>query len=194
MARNTPYAGGHSTVLYGRVASGCHALQVEINRALYLDEDRIAKRPIFRHGAHAPDAGDRRSWWRIPAFPSGPAPTPCPKPRNRRNRNLRSRVFLMAFSRREFRHAAFLNVSHLRRVLILRAALAQAEDMAPAALEQPVLGAGRSLFGAGAGPERPCSGQGRAGADRSGRQAGGAVSSAPPDWPHCGDGGRRRQL
>jgi len=47
VARNTPYAGGHSTVLYGRVASGCHALQVEINRALYLDEDRIAKRPNF---------------------------------------------------------------------------------------------------------------------------------------------------
>ena len=47
VARNTPYAGGHSTVLYGRVASGCHALQVEINRALYLDEDRIAKRPAF---------------------------------------------------------------------------------------------------------------------------------------------------
>lgn len=47
VARNTPYAGGHSTVLYGRVASGCHALQVEINRALYLDEDRVAKRMSF---------------------------------------------------------------------------------------------------------------------------------------------------
>ena len=47
VARNSPYAGGHSTVLHGRVASGCHALQVEINRALYLDEDRIAKRPSF---------------------------------------------------------------------------------------------------------------------------------------------------
>jgi N-formylglutamate deformylase len=47
VARNTPYAGGHSTVLYGRVPSGWHALQVEINRALYLDEERIAKRPSF---------------------------------------------------------------------------------------------------------------------------------------------------
>jgi N-formylglutamate amidohydrolase len=47
VARNTPYAGGHTTVLYGKVASGCHALQIEINRALYLDEDRIAKRPSF---------------------------------------------------------------------------------------------------------------------------------------------------
>ena len=47
VARNTPYAGGHTTVQYGKVASGCHALQIEINRALYLDEDRIAKRPSF---------------------------------------------------------------------------------------------------------------------------------------------------
>ena len=57
VARNTPYAGGHSTVLYGRVASGCHALQVEINRALYLDEDRIAKRPSFDM-VRATDPGD----------------------------------------------------------------------------------------------------------------------------------------
>ncbi|HJT44083.1 MAG TPA: N-formylglutamate amidohydrolase [Rhizomicrobium sp.] len=47
VARNTPYAGGHTTALYGRVASGCHALQIEINRALYLDEDKITKRPSF---------------------------------------------------------------------------------------------------------------------------------------------------
>jgi N-formylglutamate amidohydrolase len=47
VARNTPYAGGHTTALYGRVASGCHALQIEINRALYLDEDRIAKKAAF---------------------------------------------------------------------------------------------------------------------------------------------------
>jgi N-formylglutamate deformylase len=45
VTRNTPYAGGHTTVLYGR--GGCHALQIEINRALYLDEDRIAKKPSF---------------------------------------------------------------------------------------------------------------------------------------------------
>jgi N-formylglutamate deformylase len=47
VARNTPYAGGYTTALHGRVASGCHALQIEINRALYLDEDRIAKKPSF---------------------------------------------------------------------------------------------------------------------------------------------------
>ena len=47
VARNTPYAGGHTTALYGRVASGCHALQIEVNRALYLDEDRIVKKAAF---------------------------------------------------------------------------------------------------------------------------------------------------
>ena len=47
VARNTPYAGGHTTAQYGKPASGCHALQIEINRALYLDEDKITKRPAF---------------------------------------------------------------------------------------------------------------------------------------------------
>jgi N-formylglutamate deformylase len=47
VARNTPYAGGHTTTLHGRVAAGCHALQIEINRALYLDEERIAKKAVF---------------------------------------------------------------------------------------------------------------------------------------------------
>ena len=48
VTRNTPYAGGHTTVRYGKVASGFHALQIEINRALYLDEDRITKQPSFQ--------------------------------------------------------------------------------------------------------------------------------------------------
>ena len=47
VARNTPYAGGHTTALYGKVGTGSHALQIEINRALYLDEDRIAKKAVF---------------------------------------------------------------------------------------------------------------------------------------------------
>ena len=58
VARNTPYAGGHTTALYGRVASGCHALQIEINRALYLDEDRIAKKAGIRNRPRPADAGD----------------------------------------------------------------------------------------------------------------------------------------
>ena len=47
VARNTPYAGGHTTMQYGRVARGVHALQIEINRGLYLDEEKIARQPGF---------------------------------------------------------------------------------------------------------------------------------------------------
>ena len=39
--RNLPYAGGYTTAHYGKPEQGLHALQIEINRALYLDEDRI---------------------------------------------------------------------------------------------------------------------------------------------------------
>lgn len=47
VARNAPYAGGFNTQHYGRPASGVHALQIEINRALYMDETRIAKAQGF---------------------------------------------------------------------------------------------------------------------------------------------------
>jgi N-formylglutamate amidohydrolase len=36
--RNAPYAGGYTTEHYGRPSRRTHALQVEINRALYMDE------------------------------------------------------------------------------------------------------------------------------------------------------------
>jgi N-formylglutamate amidohydrolase len=42
VARNSPYAGGFTTERYGRPDENVHALQVEINRALYLDEAAIA--------------------------------------------------------------------------------------------------------------------------------------------------------
>jgi len=41
VARNTPYAGGYTTHLYGRRDRGIHALQIEVNRTLYLDEERV---------------------------------------------------------------------------------------------------------------------------------------------------------
>src|SRR5690606_33238103 len=41
VARNTPYAGGYTTEHYGRPARRTHALQIESNRALYLDEARL---------------------------------------------------------------------------------------------------------------------------------------------------------
>lgn len=47
VTRNTPYAGGHTTVLHGRPAAGCHTLQIEVNRALYLDEEKIVKKVAF---------------------------------------------------------------------------------------------------------------------------------------------------
>lgn len=47
IARNSPYAGGYTTHLYGRPARGVHALQVEINRSLYLDEERVARGAKF---------------------------------------------------------------------------------------------------------------------------------------------------
>ena len=42
VARNTPYAGGYTTEHYGRPARGVHALQIEINRGLYLDETALS--------------------------------------------------------------------------------------------------------------------------------------------------------
>lgn len=41
VARNTPFAGAFVVQRYGRPAAGCHALQVEIDRALYMDERTI---------------------------------------------------------------------------------------------------------------------------------------------------------
>ncbi len=41
VARNTPYAGGYSTERYGRPAENAHAIQLELNRALYLNEARV---------------------------------------------------------------------------------------------------------------------------------------------------------
>ena len=46
-ARNTPYAGGYTTLLYGRRDEGVHALQIEVNRTLYLDEVRIERLARF---------------------------------------------------------------------------------------------------------------------------------------------------
>jgi N-formylglutamate amidohydrolase len=41
VGRNTPYAGGYTTEHYGAPDEGVHVLQVEINRALYLDEASV---------------------------------------------------------------------------------------------------------------------------------------------------------
>ncbi len=46
--RNKPYAGGFITEHYGRPARGLHALQIEVNRSIYIDETTLEKRPDFQ--------------------------------------------------------------------------------------------------------------------------------------------------
>jgi N-formylglutamate amidohydrolase len=41
--RNKPYAGGFITEHYGNPAADCHALQLEINRGLYMDERKLER-------------------------------------------------------------------------------------------------------------------------------------------------------
>src|SRR3974390_438843 len=45
--RNRPYAGGFITRHYGNPAVGLHAIQLEINRGLYMDERRCARSHAF---------------------------------------------------------------------------------------------------------------------------------------------------
>jgi N-formylglutamate deformylase len=47
VSRNKPYAGGFITEHYGNPAAGLHAVQLEINRALYMDERRFEKSAHF---------------------------------------------------------------------------------------------------------------------------------------------------
>ena len=45
--RNKPYAGGYITEHYGQPGTGRHALQIEVNRALYMDERSLRKLADF---------------------------------------------------------------------------------------------------------------------------------------------------
>lgn len=47
VSRNQPYAGGYTTALYGQPDEGINAIQIEINRSLYLTEDTIQPTPDF---------------------------------------------------------------------------------------------------------------------------------------------------
>ncbi|WP_406870930.1 N-formylglutamate amidohydrolase [Thioclava sp. 'Guangxiensis'] len=47
VSRNTPFAGAYITKTYGQPANHRHAIQIEINRALYMDEARIERRADF---------------------------------------------------------------------------------------------------------------------------------------------------
>lgn len=45
--RNRPYAGGFTTDHYGNPAQRVHTLQIELNRALYMNEETITRLPTF---------------------------------------------------------------------------------------------------------------------------------------------------
>jgi N-formylglutamate deformylase len=47
VARNAPFAGGYITQRYGRPSRGVHAIQIEIDRGLYLDQARLEPLPVF---------------------------------------------------------------------------------------------------------------------------------------------------
>jgi len=47
VALNAPYAGGFTTGHYGRPQRARHALQIEINRAIYMDETNYRRKPGF---------------------------------------------------------------------------------------------------------------------------------------------------
>tara|TARA_Y100001970_G_scaffold251527_1_gene324486 strand:+ start:1946 stop:2728 length:783 start_codon:yes stop_codon:yes gene_type:complete len=47
VARNKPFAGGFTTRHYGQPQDNVHSVQIEINRALYMDEIRIEKNAGF---------------------------------------------------------------------------------------------------------------------------------------------------
>jgi N-formylglutamate amidohydrolase len=52
VGRNKPYAGGFITEHYGNPASGLHAVQLELNRAVYMDERRRARGSRFAQVAN----------------------------------------------------------------------------------------------------------------------------------------------
>jgi N-formylglutamate amidohydrolase len=47
VSRNKPYAGGFITEHYGNPAAGLHSIQLEVNRALYMDERRFERLKAF---------------------------------------------------------------------------------------------------------------------------------------------------
>ncbi|MCO6383838.1 N-formylglutamate amidohydrolase [Oceanicola sp. 502str15] len=47
VARNAPFAGAYVAQSYGRPARGQHAIQVEIDRSLYMNEETIERGPQF---------------------------------------------------------------------------------------------------------------------------------------------------
>lgn len=47
VARNAPYAGGYTTARHGQVAAGTHAVQIEIDRSLYMNPTQLVRHMGF---------------------------------------------------------------------------------------------------------------------------------------------------
>ncbi len=47
VARNAPYAGGYTTTHHGAPGAGIHAVQIEVDRALYMDPARLVRHAGF---------------------------------------------------------------------------------------------------------------------------------------------------
>ena len=60
VSRNKPYAGGFITEHYGQPARGLHAVQIEINRSLYMDERTLERTPRLRARCAPTSAALRR--------------------------------------------------------------------------------------------------------------------------------------
>lgn len=56
VARNAPYAGGFTTAHYGQPGANGHCIQIELSRALYMDEQSFEQKPYF--GRLADDMND----------------------------------------------------------------------------------------------------------------------------------------
>lgn len=55
VARNAPYAGGYTTAHHGCPAAGIHAVQIEIDRTLYMDPLRLVRHMGFERVARVLD-------------------------------------------------------------------------------------------------------------------------------------------
>ena len=76
VSRNKPYAGGFITEHYGNPAAGLHTVQLEVNRALYMDERRFERGPNFANRRPRPrGGGGRASRHRAPG--TAPLPRRC---------------------------------------------------------------------------------------------------------------------
>ena len=75
VTRNAPYAGGFTTRHYGQPDAGVHVLQIEINRALYMDEATYDQRPYFptltRHMSELVNALTTNDWSFVEAHGNG---------------------------------------------------------------------------------------------------------------------------